>query len=200
MVRQTSPIRRSQIIEAARDLILSKGMESVTIEAIADAVGLSEGAIYRHFSSKRQILLQLIDEIESSLLKSVELAQSVEPTALRALECILETHLADVEGSRGVSFVVVAGAISFEGIGLSDRVGEMLTRYLEALKGLMRRGVAEGSLRPGLDVDAASFSFFGMIQSTATIWALNGYSWQLDDWRKRILEIYKTGVAVPQPQ
>lgn len=195
MVRQTSSIRKQQIIEAARGLITEKGMEAVTIDAIAEAVGLSEGAIYRHFTSKREILLLLIDDLEHGLLGAVETAQSVEPNALRVLECILETHLADVEGSRGVSFVVVSGAMSFEGIGLANRVRDMLNRYLEALKGVMQRGVDEGAFHSHLDVEAAAFTFFGMIQSTATIWALSGYSWSLDRWRTQILEIYKNGVA-----
>ncbi|HAA94954.1 MAG TPA: hypothetical protein DHW65_01965 [Dehalococcoidia bacterium] len=198
MVRQNSTIRKHQIVEAARGLITEKGMDAVTIDAIADAVGLSEGAIYRHFSSKQQILLLLIDELEHDLLRSVEKAQEIEPNALRVLECILETHLADVEGSRGVSFVVVSEAMSFEGIGLADRVRDMLERYLNVLQGVMRRGVREGTFHSGLDIEAAALTFFGMIQSTATIWALSGYSWSLDRWRSQILEIYKNGVAAPQ--
>ncbi len=197
MVRQTSSIRRHQIIEAARGLITDRGMEAVTIDLIAEAVGFSEGAIYRHFSSKHEILLQLIDELEHDLMAAVEFAQTTEPDALRVLECILETHLADVEGSRGVSFVVVSGAMSFEGIGLADRVRDMLDRYLDALKAVMGRGVGEGTFHADLDLDAAALSFFGMIQSTATIWALSGYSWSLDRWREKILEIYKYGVAAP---
>tara|TARA_Y100000588_G_scaffold87765_1_gene93590 strand:- start:5225 stop:5836 length:612 start_codon:yes stop_codon:yes gene_type:complete len=198
VVRQNSTIRKHQIVEAARGLITEKGMDAVTIDAIADAVGLSEGAIYRHFSSKQQILLLLIDELEHDLLRSVEKAQEIEPNALRVLECILETHLADVEGSRGVSFVVVSEAMSFEGIGLADRVRDMLERYLNVLQGVMRRGVREGTFHSGLDIEAAALTFFGMIQSTATIWALSGYSWSLDRWRSQILEIYKNGVAAPQ--
>ncbi|MDA0264684.1 MAG: TetR/AcrR family transcriptional regulator [Chloroflexi bacterium] len=198
MIRQTSSIRRHQIIEAAQGLITNRGMDAVTIDAIAEAVGLSEGAIYRHFSSKHQILLQLIDELEQGLLATVELAQTTQPDALQAMECILESHLADVEGSRGVSFVVVSGAMGFEGIGLSDRVRDMLDRYLDAIKGVLRRGVAEGHFYRDLDLDAAAFTFFGMIQSTATIWALNGYSWSLDQWRKQILNVYMHGVAAPR--
>ena len=193
MVRQTSSIRKQQIIEAARGLITDRGMDAVTI----DVVGFSEAAIYRHFSSKRQILLQLIDDLEQDLLTAVELAESAEPNALRILECILATHLADVEGSRGVSFIVVSGAMSFEGIGLADRIREMLDRYIEALKGVMRKGVADGDFYPHLDVEAAAFTFLGMMQSTGTIWALNGYSWSLDRWRNQILEIYKNGVTAP---
>jgi len=40
----------------------------------------------------------------------------------------------------------------------------------------MRKGLQESEVHPNLDVDAAAFTFLGMIQSTATIWALNGYS------------------------
>jgi len=195
VVRQTSTIRKHQIVEAARGLITEKGMGAVTIDAISDAVGLSEGAIYRHFSSKRQILLLLIDELEHDLLSAVARAQETEPNALRVLECILETHLADVEGSRGVSFVVVSGAVIFEGIGLADRVRDMLERYMEILKGVMQRGVEEGTFQSDLDVEAAALTFFGMIQSTATIWALSGYSWSLEQWRSQIFQVYKNGVA-----
>ena len=198
MVRQTTTIRKQQIIEAARRLITDKGMEAVTIDAIAETVGFSEAAIYRHFSSKQQILHQLINDLEHHLLACVASAQTTEPNALRVLECILEAHLADVEGSRGVSFIVVAGAMSFEGIGLSHRIREMHDRYIESIKEVMRRGVGEGEFHKNLNVDAAAFTFLGMIQSTATIWALNDYSWSLDQWRNQILEIYKKGVTASQ--
>ena len=195
LVRQTTIVRKQQVIEAARRLITDKGMDAVTIDAIAEIIGFSEAAIYRHFSSKQQILLQLIDDLEHDLLAGVAYAQTTEPNALRILECILETHLTGVEGSRGVSFIVLAGAMSFEGIGLSNRIREMLDRYLDSIKDVMRRGVEEEQFHETLNVDAAAFTFLGMIQSTATIWALNGYSWSLDDWRNQILEIYKNGVA-----
>ena len=195
LVRQTTIVRKQQVIEAARRLITDKGMDAVTIDAIAEIVGFSEAAIYRHFSSKQQILLQLIDDLEHDLLAGVAYAQTTEPNALRILECILETHLTGAEGSRGVSFIVLASAMSFEGIGLSDRIREMLDRYLDSIKEVMRRGVEEEQFHETLNVDAAAFTFLGMIQSTATIWALNGYSWSLDEWRNQILEIYKNGVA-----
>jgi AcrR family transcriptional regulator len=57
-------------------------MEAVTIDAIAETVGFSEAAIYRHFSSKQQILLKLISDLEHDLLACVASAQTTEPNAL----------------------------------------------------------------------------------------------------------------------
>ena len=132
--RQSTRIRRRQIIDAARDLITSTGMESLTIDAIAEAVGMTEGAIYRHFVSKSAILSLLIDDIEETLLSTLRGARVDGAPAMEDLERILEAHLNDVEGRGAVSFIIIAEATGFDGIGLHGRVALMLTHYLEFLQ------------------------------------------------------------------
>ena len=195
MARQSTLVRQHQIIEAARYLITTRGMESLTIDAIAEVVGLTEGAIYRHFSSKHQILSVLIDDIERSLLDTVRNAQVEGASALKNMEHILEAHLSDVEGHRAASFIVIMEAMGLDGIGLGPRVSSMLTHYLEFLREILGQGIREGSIRPDVDVDAAATTFLGLIQSTATLWALNNYSSPLAERRAQMWEIYKKGVA-----
>lgn len=195
MARQSTLIRQHQIIEAARGLITTKGMESVTIDAIAEAVGLTEGAIYRHFTSKHQILSLLVDDIEENLMGTLRDARVVGASSLENLECILEAHLSDVEGRRAASFIVITEAMGFDGIGLSTRVSLMLTHYLEFVRGVIEDGIREGSIRSDVDADAAATTFLGLIQSTATLWALNSYSPPLAERRAQMWSIYKRGVA-----
>jgi AcrR family transcriptional regulator len=195
MIRQNTKVRKHQIIEAARHLITTKGMESVTIDAIADEVGITEGAIYRHFVSKNQILSLLIDDIENTLLATVRDSQVEGASAVSNLCRIMEAHLNDVEGRRAVSFIVIAGAMGFDGIGLTPKVSSMFTHYLESIQDVLRQGILEGSIRPDVDVDAAATAFFGIIQSTATLWALNDYSSPLAEFRAQMWDIYYNGVA-----
>ena len=115
VARQNTLVRQHQIMEAARNLIAIKGMDGVTIDAIAEEVGLTEGAIYRHFTSKHQILSLLVDDIESNLLDTVGRAQLQGASAVDSLRHILEAHLSDVEGHRAVSFIVIAEAMGFDG-------------------------------------------------------------------------------------
>ena len=195
MTRQKTLVRQHQIIEAARDLIATKGMDGVTIDAIAEEVGLTEGAIYRHFTSKHQILSLLVDDIESNLLDTVRVALGHGDSAVESLEHILEAHLSDVEGRRAVSFIVIAEAMGFDGTRLSHRVALMFTHYLELIQAVLDRGIREGSVRPDVNVNAAATTFFGLIQSTATLWALNGYNGQLAEFRSQMWDIYKTGIV-----
>ena len=195
MTRQKTLVRQHQIIEAARNLIAAKGMDGVTIDAIAEEVGLTEGAIYRHFTSKHQILSLLVEDIERNLLDTVESAQTEGASAVDSLEHILEAHLSDVEGHRAVSFVVIAEAMGFDGTTLAPKVSLMFTRYLELIQAVLDRGIREGSIRPDINANAAATTFFGLIQSTATLWALNGYAGQLAEFRSDMWDIYRKGVV-----
>jgi len=60
---------------------------------------------------------------------------------------------------------------------------------------VMSKGLRESEAHTNLDVDAAAFTFLSMIQSAPIIWALNGYSWSLNRWRRQILEIYKNSLS-----
>ena len=193
--RQSTSVRRRQIIDAARDLITSKGMESVTIDAIAEAVGVTEGTIYRHFQSKREILSLLIDDIEESLMGTLRDAREDGAPARENLERILEAHLSDVEGRGAVSFIIISEATGFDGIGLQSRVALMLTHYLEFLQEVLEDGKREGSIRPDVDVQAAATAFLGLVQSTATLWALNSYLPRLAERRAEMWRIFMGGVA-----
>jgi AcrR family transcriptional regulator len=195
MIRQKTLVRRHQIIEATRTLITTGGMERVTMDAIADEVGLTEGAIYRHFVSKRQILSALVADIETTLLDTVQRAQTEGASAVENLERVLDAHLSDIEGRRAVSFIVIAQAMGFSGMGLNASVSGMFTRYLDSIQAIVRQGIGEGSVRPEVDTDAAATAFFGLIQSTATLWALNNYEAPLAEFRAQMWDLYRRGLA-----
>ena len=55
MVRQTTTMRKQQMIEAALRLITDGEIEAATIYAVAETVGLSESAINRHFPGNNRL-------------------------------------------------------------------------------------------------------------------------------------------------
>jgi TetR/AcrR family acrAB operon transcriptional repressor len=79
VVRQTkenAEITRQRIIDAAREVFLSRGVSRTSMEQIATKAGLTRGAIYWYFSNKtdlfsalrEQVLLPLIDRMDDNLL------------------------------------------------------------------------------------------------------------------------------------
>lgn len=195
MARQSTSERQHQIIEATQSLITSKGMEFVTIDAIAEKVGLTEGAIYKHFRSKRAILTLLIDSIEQNLMETLVNSKQVGDSSLDHLGRILVAHLNDVEDRRAVSFIIISQAIAFDGIFMSDRVSLMLNNYLDFIKNVVDEGIKDRSIRADIDTGAAANTFLGMIQIVATLWSLDAYAESFKGLRTNMWNIYRKGVS-----
>ena len=56
-------IRRSEILDAAESLFLTKGYDKATIIDILKATGIAKGTFYYHFSSKEEVMDGIIDRI-----------------------------------------------------------------------------------------------------------------------------------------
>lgn len=73
--------REQEILDAALALFLEQGEDSVTVEMIADRVGIGKGTIYKHFKSKSEIYLRLMLDYErdlNALFQSEDIAKDKE--------------------------------------------------------------------------------------------------------------------------
>jgi AcrR family transcriptional regulator len=177
--RKSTVARKTQIIAAARKLIIRKGSEHLTVRAIAKEVEITEAAIYRHFKSKREILLFLMNHIMDSMLKEVETRTATESRAEQDLLDLMTEHLTEIEQRRGMSFHVIAEIISLGDKKLNRDVYQKLQLYIDRLQGVLLHGVRRGEVRADIDPAAAALLLFGMIQGLVNYWALSNCSFDL---------------------
>jgi AcrR family transcriptional regulator len=178
---QSTLVRQKQIIDAARKLIIRRGSEHIRIKEIAETVGLTEGAIYRHFKSKKDILSLLVEQIEIDLVGDINGATISGGPIIDILETVFKNHLSAIEQRQGVSFLVIAEIISLGDKKLNRKISETIEKYISCLKELLAKGVASEELRHDLDLETAAMLFFGMVQGLVNIWALNGYNFRLEE-------------------
>ena len=56
-------ISRQELLQSARQVIASHGMQALTLKAVAEGAGVTQGTVYYHFRNKEQLLLELIKEM-----------------------------------------------------------------------------------------------------------------------------------------
>ena len=137
---KTTSVRKDQIVNAAKKLIIKHGSENLTVRAIANEVDLSEGALYRHFKSKRDILALLADTIEADLLGDIKVNDIEGESYSKILDSILRGHLSAIKQRQGISFQVIAMCISFGDKKLNKRLSEIINKYIEEIKTSFARG------------------------------------------------------------
>lgn len=74
--------RRTELLEAAKACFEEEGFDATTMVRIARRVGMSTGALYTHFKSKREIMLQILAERDAW-------RRNLELESLRELETVL---------------------------------------------------------------------------------------------------------------
>jgi AcrR family transcriptional regulator len=193
---KSTSVRKKQIMDAARKLIMRSGSEHVTVRNMAKEVGISEAAIYRHFKSKAEILSFLADTVADGLLHDIDTAGSVGFTSVEIIDEILRTHLSSIEQRRGLSFLVLAEIISFGDKSLNKKVSDSIQIYVERLRLLLADGARAGLVRSDINLHAAALLLFGMIQGLVNIWALNGYKFDLAEKYSEMWKVYKESITL----
>lgn len=178
--RENTTARQKQIIEASRKLTVKYGSEHLTVRRIAHEIGVSEGAIYRHFKSKRDILSLLVDDIEETWLTDIEKGRAESRNVLEILDSIAKNHISLVEQRRGITFQVVAEVVSLGDKKLNNKIAATIQRYTNKVKELLSQGIRAGEIREDIDLDAAAILFFSMTQGLVNIWVLSGYEFNLE--------------------
>lgn len=194
--RKSKSIRREEILSSARRIIALKGFEHLTVRQMAKDIRVTEGALYRHFKSKQEIISLLIDDIDSTLMHMIKPAEKEQADPMVRLERILMEHITYIEKRKAASFMLMNETLSLKDKVSQRKMLKIVHNYLKVIAGILIEGIRKGRFRQDINVMSAAIVFFGMIQSLSTLWALSGfkYSTSLKSRLKDSFEIYKKGI------
>lgn len=196
--RRSTEVRRTQIADAARTLTVKYGSEHITVRRIAKEIGVSEGALYRHFKSKRDILSFMVERIEEDWIADMAKDSATGRTPLEVLDKSLKNHLSAIEQKRGVSFQVIAEIISLGDKRLNRKASEALDRYTHRIRDIICEGINAGEIREGIDPDEAATLITAALQGLVNRWALSNYSFNVEQKYLSLWSMLRQAIAVEQ--
>jgi len=104
----TTP-RQEEILDRTFELVRESGLANLTMKKVADRMGFTEPALYRHFPNKQALVLGLLGRLESLLLPEIETASAREDLPpVERLERIILHHLGLILKSDGLPFLILA--------------------------------------------------------------------------------------------
>jgi AcrR family transcriptional regulator len=195
--RKGTLVRQKEIVSAARKLIVRYGSEHVTVKRMAKEIGVTEGAIYRHFTSKRDILSLLVEDVEKTLIHDIETNYSGELGSLEILSGIILEHISSIEQKKGVAFQVIAEIISLGDKKLNKKIYDAISSYTARIAAIVAEGMETGAIRADVNPEATAKLFFGMTQGLVNIWALSQYSFALEQEYKSVWDVFVKAIAKP---
>jgi len=183
--------RQQQIINASIELIAEKSIQAMTIKNIAKEIKLTEGAIYRHFSSKNDILLGIIQSFQQAAKKTLKETCASDTPALKQIETIFTRHFKYFSEKPAVTAVIFSESIFQNDSHLAQEVFKLLQMHEKALSCIIERGQKKKEIRNSILEKELIRVIIGSVRYTVTKWRLSGYNFDIQKEGALILNCLK---------
>ena len=163
--RLSSETRQTQIIETVIALAAKHSPGQITTQEIADVIGVTQGALFRHFPNKESIWLAAIEWVENELLSTLEAAGKQATSPVDGLRLVFFTHVDFVIARPGVPRLIFNELQQPADSAIKAAARQLLQRYRQLVSGLIVAAAAEGNeINRNVNVSAAATLFVGSIQ------------------------------------
>jgi TetR/AcrR family transcriptional regulator len=172
--RLSSDQRQRETVAAVLALAREQGPDAITTHAIAERMGVTQGALFRHFPDKQAIWLAVFAWVREALGARLEEAIGGARSPLNALEHAFEAHVAFVAENPGVPRMLFHELQYPATSPVRMEVRTMVVGYRKRLRALFADAKMRGELPASLNVDLAPVLFIGAVQGLVIQSALEG--------------------------
>jgi len=142
--RTLNPVaRKTQILDAARSLLVEKGYSELVLDDVAHRAGVAKGTLYLYFADKKEIYDAVMEEIVDGLDERVREASKGKAEPMAGLSAAVSAMLSYVDDNK--DFFLMCGQFSPKQ--RSTVVQKRFERYVENLEGVIGKAVKAGKLR-----------------------------------------------------
>lgn len=169
--------RQIEIMEAATQRIHRFGIQELTIKNLAADLNLSEAALYRHFSSKNEILLGLLNYFILNMNERVEkIISGKEDHSSIYLKKIFSSQLETFAKNPAIVSIIFSEGIFNFHTELHDKVSEMMHLMHSNISRIILKGQNEGVYGTLLSAEHLATIVMGSMRMVVLKWKLSGHS------------------------
>ena len=186
--------RQAEIVAAALTLARDISPVSITTSEIAEAIGVTQGAVFKHFPTKDAIWLAAMKWVRVQLLLKLDEAARAQTSAVQALEAMFLAHVAFVIAHPGAPRIIFHELQQPADSLVKQEVRALLQTYRQLLRVQFKAGVKAGELPAGLDLEAAATLFVGIVQGLVMQSMLTGKPAAMKAQAQGVFGIYLRGI------
>ncbi len=195
-IRKSAEERKAEIVDTVFKLAGEIGPDRLTTERIAQEIGISQPAIFRHFPNKAAIWDAVAKEIGSKLRAGspVEslLADEMPDPAGNLVKAVL-THLAFIQKTPAIPAILFSRELHAENESLRKYFMGLMAKRHGIFSTMIANAIKAGQFDQDLNPEDGAFLILALIQGLAMRWSLSARQFDLVDEGERLLALQLKG-------
>ena len=180
--------RQQQIIEESIKIIDEKGIQGLTIKNLSKAIGISEPGIYRHFESKTEILLSILNNFKEMAGMLSGLMKDFEGTAIEKIEFMFSRMLELFSETPSMVSVIFSEEIFKNEELLKLKITEVLNMHAQTIENIIAKGQEEKNVRKDIELKTLALMIMGSLRLLVKRWDLNNHNFNLNKEGSKLIQ------------
>lgn len=176
--RKPAAERKAEIVQATIRLAADIGPDRLTTDRLAQEIGISQAAIFRHFPTKSHIW-EAVGRNICELLGALPGAKSSSDNRTAQLKSMVIGQLKFIARTPAVPAILFSRELHAENETLRLFFVKMMGQRHAKLSQILKSGRESGEFCASLDCDNGAFLILSLIQGLAMRWSLNGRNFNL---------------------
>jgi len=172
---KTKTSRREIILQTLAQMLESHPGQRVTTAALAQQVGVSEAALYRHFPSKTKMFEALIEFVEDTLFSRIRIILNEENVAAARCERMLSLIVSFAAKNPGLCRLLTGDALTGENERLRARTSQVFERLETQLKQILRQAEVQENLVVSQSVTATANLLLAWVEGRIIQFVRSGF-------------------------
>ena len=186
--------RKQQIVETVLELVAAHGAKAVSVQLVADAIGVTQPAVFRHFPTKEAMWLAVMDWLEQRLVAIYSEADDSREAGLVVLSRMFLEHLKLIERYPALAKLVFSDHLRLQYPSLKERFGKIHQAYAARLAAVIDRAKSDGAVGD-TDAQNAATMFLSLIQGLGFQFAIARLPVRLSTEAERVLALYLQAIT-----
>jgi TetR/AcrR family acrAB operon transcriptional repressor len=195
---------REQLLDAAERVFRERGVGHASLAEVADAAGVTRGAIYHHFASKADLFESMLARAEMPLDAAFEDARSQLADPLATARDATIGALRHLASSKRVQNIFEVAFLRCE---YTDELASVEKRHLKEREeclafgvSLFEQAVVRGQLPPDTDIGLAARSFYAYINGVMRDWVQAPEGFDLYAAAPQLVDVFLAGLRMEPPR
>jgi len=184
--------RLQAILDTASFLFHRKGYRTTSLGDIVRELGISKAALYHYIESKEELLTLIYKQVYDSAFQQVSIIVAEDLTAVEKLRKIIRMHIKDVLIKNLAMFSVLFNEENQLSAKYYNLVLDWKKQYNKILEGIIREGMAQGSIDDRYPPKLLVFAIVGMCNWLYK-WYQEERKWSGEDITRYFIELLEGG-------
>lgn len=189
MEKQSTEIRQEQIKQAVLDLIYTDGLKSLSTRNLAKQIGMSEGTIFRHFATKQDIIIAIVNDVQRDFIDPLRnIAYSNQPPSERLGEFLCQT-VRYLTKNKGITMLMFSEASHNNDMELKNNLLQIFNNQKKLVSKIILDGIALGQWNESVSVENIAMLYIGIPVSLNIELILNGGEFHIDNFCQKMMQL-----------